>query len=268
MENIKVIALDIDGTLTAQSHEPEQATIDTLVKLQEKGYLLGLASGRTADDLKSKYQVWGMENQFDFIIGFNGAELWDKQTDKKHVYNLLSKEDLKEIVDLMNEFDVNTHMYLPGIYLSSHETDRAWFSAFKNKRKFTVANSLSDFYQVDNAGIMFRCKLEQMPAIEERINSIKDKNYIGFKTQPDMVEFSHKNCNKGFALAKYCELKNVGLNECMAFGDTSNDNEMLKICNGVCMANGSDDTKACAKYITEKTAKEFGFNDFVYKHLL
>lgn len=267
MNKIKVISLDIDGTLTAQSHEPEKQTIDTLVKLQNKGYLLGLASGRTADDLKSKYKLWGMNNQFDFIIGWNGAELWVKETDTKYEYNLLPKQDLKEIIELMNEFDVNTHMYLPNIYLSSHETDRAWYSAFKNKRQFVVAKDLSEFYKVDNAGIMFRCKLEQMPQIEAKIASL-NKNYVGFKTQPDMVEFSHKNCNKGFALTKYCQLKNIYLQNCMAFGDTSNDNEMLKICNGVCMLNGSDDTKACAKYITEKTALEFGFNDFVYKHLL
>lgn len=267
MKNIKAISLDIDGTLTSLSHEPEKETVETLIKLMDKGYLLGLASGRTVDDLKGKYQLWGMEKQFDFIIGWNGAELWDKESDTNNVYNLLSTNDLKEIVEMMNEFDVNTHMYLPGIYLSSHETDRAWYSAFKNKRQFVVAKDLSDFYKVENAGIMFRCKLEQMPAIEAKISSL-NKNYVGFKTQPDMIEFSHKNCNKGFALKKYCELKHIDLNDCMAFGDTSNDNEMLRICNGVCMLNGSDDTKACAKYITDKTAKDFGFNDFVYKHLL
>ena len=267
MKNIKAISLDIDGTLTSLSHEPEKETVETLVKLMDKGYLLGLASGRTVDDLKGKYQLWGMEKQFDFIIGWNGAELWDKESNTNNTYNLLSINDLKEIVEIMNEFDVNTHMYLPGIYLSSHETDRAWYSAFKNKRKFVVAKDLSDFYKVENAGIMFRCKLEQMPAIEAKI-ALLDKNYVGFKTQPDMIEFSHKNCNKGYALSKYCELKHIDLNDCMAFGDTSNDNEMLRICNGVCMLNGSDDTKACAKYITDKTAKDFGFNDFVYKHLL
>ena len=37
----------------------------------------------------------------------------------------------------------------------------------------------------------------------------------------------------------------------MAFGDTSNDNEMLKVAGcGVCMINGTDDTKACANAIT------------------
>ena len=38
----------------------------------------------------------------------------------------------------------------------------------------------------------------------------------------------------------------------MAFGDTSNDNDMLKVAGcGVCMINGTDDTKASANAITK-----------------
>lgn len=44
---------------------------------------------------------------------------------------------------------------------------------------------------------------------------------------------------------------NIGLNNIAAFGDTSNDNEMLlKAGLGVCLLNGTDDTKACADEIT------------------
>lgn len=43
----------------------------------------------------------------------------------------------------------------------------------------------------------------------------------------------------------------MDLKDVMAFGDTSNDNEMLKVAGcGVCMINGTDDTKACANAIT------------------
>ena len=115
---------------------------------------------------------------------------------------------------------------------------------------------------------MFRTRVIDMPLIEEKVAKLQGKNYIGFKTQPDLMEFCHKDCTKGYALEKYCELYNIDLQECVAFGDTSNDNKLLSVCNGVCMKNGSADTKACAKIITDKVCDEDGFADFIYKNLL
>ena len=52
---------------------------------------------------------------------------------------------------------------------------------------------------------------------------------------------------------KICELNDLDIKDVMAFGDTSNDNDMLKVAGcGVCMINGTDDTKACANAITKQ----------------
>ena len=237
-KNIKLISSDIDGTISTSKDYTSKRNIEAIEKLREKGILFGLASGRPVDDVMNKYQKWGMTKQFDFIIGWNGCQLYDDRTKKKYEYNYLTKQDIKEIIELMEEFECNVHMYLPNIYLSSKETDKAWFSAFKNKREFVATNNIEDFYQQDNGGIMFRTTEEKMPLIEKKVNLITNKNYVGFKTQPDLMEFCHKDCNKGYALKKYCELYNIPLNDCVAFGDTSNDNEMLKVCYGVCLKNG------------------------------
>lgn len=264
----KVIALDIDGTITKSDRTTSKRNIKTIEKLQQNGYIVGLASGRPVEDIINKYQSWEMKKQFDFIIGWNGCQLYDNKTKQLYEYNLLSRNDIKEIIEFMKEFDCTINMYLPGIYLSSKETDRAWFSAFNNKRTFVVCNNIEKYYEKPNGGIMFRTTKQEMPKIENKILTIKNKNYIGFKTQPDLMEFSHKESNKGYALRKYCEIKNISLDECMAFGDTTNDNEMLKCCYGVCMKNGSDDTKNCAKIITEIECDDDGFSEFIDKHIL
>lgn len=269
MKNIKLIVCDIDGTITRLDHSTSQRNIDVIEKCRDKGYLFGLASGRPLDDVLSKYISWNMRSQFDFIIGWNGCELYDNHLNNSYQFNFLSCDEIKEIINFMSKYDCTVNMYRPGIYLSNKETDRAWYSAFKNKRKFVVCDKLSDYYLEPNGGIMFRVKLEDTPIIEQDIKeNLKNKNYIGFKTQADLIEFSNVNSNKGYALKRYCEIKNISLNECVAFGDTSNDNQMLKICNGVCMKNGSDDTKACAKYITDLDCDDDGFAEFVEKHLL
>jgi hypothetical protein len=54
-----------------------------------------------------------------------------------------------------------------------------------------------------------------------------------------------------------------------AFGDTTNDNEMIAGAGlGVCMCNGSDDTKALADVISEYPANEDGFARFIDTYIL
>lgn len=266
MNKFKLIAADIDGTITKSDRTTSLRNIKTIERLREAGYLFGLASGRPVEDIIKKHTEWNIVKQFDFIIGWNGGQLFDGK--KTYEYNFLTPDEIKEIIEIMSEFDCTINMYLPGIYLSSKETDKAWYSAFKNKRIFVAAKRIEEFYQRENGGIMFRTDKETMPLIEEKIRNLKNTSYVGFKTQPDLMEFSRVGNNKGFALKKYCELNNISLDECIAFGDTTNDNEMLECCYGVCMKNGSDDTKACAKVITEVECDEDGFSEFIDKHIL
>lgn len=269
-ENIKVIVADIDNTLKPTKLDiPQKRVIDTIEKLRSKGYLFGLASGRPYDDVEDKYKEWGMEKQFDFIVGWNGCQLYDDSTKQLHKYNYLKKEDIKEIIEFMEPYDTVVSMYEPEVYLCNKENERAWFSAWKNHRSFECVSTYERFYKEDNGGIMFRTTVELMPEIEEAVSKqTVGKDYIGFKTQADLMEFSHKDSNKGFAFKKYCELHNISLDDCMAFGDTSNDNEMLKCCHGICLLNGSDDTKACAERITETDCQNEGFADFIEKYIL
>lgn len=264
-ENIKVISTDIDGTLIGSSREITPNIIETLKQLRKKGYILGLASGRPVRDIFEKHKDWGIDEQFDFLIGYNGAELYDLKSDKIYRFNILKKEWLVEIVDFMTQFDVTVNMYVGDKYYSSKETDRAWFSAFKSKREF-VTVPLNEFTKEDSCGIMFRCDKNEAQTIIDQID--KTKPYVGFRTQPDLIEFSNKECNKGVALIEFLKLRNIDIKDCMAFGDTTNDVEMLKCCFGVCLINGSEDAKAVSKMITEKNVEEEGFKDFVDRYLL
>ena len=108
-----------------------------------------------------------------------------------------------------------------------------------------------------------------MPEIEEYVSNHPIEGLSGFKTNPYAFEFTDSRASKGIALRNFCELHDIDVKQSMAFGDTSNDNEMLRIAGiGVCMLNGTDDTKACADYITDKDVENEGFADFVNKYVL
>ena len=65
--------------------------------------------------------------------------------------------------------------------------------------------------------------------------------------------------NKSTALAHLASMLDVTLDECVAFGDSSNDFEMLRDAGlGIAMANARDDVKKVAAYTSEYTNNEDG----------
>lgn len=264
---IKVIASDVDGTLSFNKQAPSPRTVNTIRRLK-KSVLFGLASGRPYADMKYKIDDWGMDFGLDFMICWNGCELYDASSNHKYEYRFLKKEWISEIIDFMDEFDVNINMYgKDGTYISSEASDQAWLSAFNTRRRFVLATGKEDFCRYDNGGIMFRASLDDMPKIEKKLELLKGKDYVGFKTQANLLEFSHKDASKGYALKEYCRIHDISLDECLSFGDTTNDNSMFMVSHGICMLNGSDDSKALAQMITEKGVEDEGFVDFIEKRM-
>lgn len=267
-ENIKLVVADIDGTLARQSHEPSKNTLRMIQEVRKAGYLFGLASGRTLDDVINYYKEWDLPEQFDFIIAWNGCELWDQSTESRYQYNKISKGGLKEICQIMSKVDSVISMYLPNIYLTTQKNIKTMASAMKSHRKLIATNDISDFYKQDNCGIMFRFDESKMNEVEKYLSQFKDREYISFKTQPNLIEFSHRDSNKAFALKEYCTMHDIKLEDCLSFGDTTNDNEMLKCSTGVCLCNGSDDTKKCALALTELDNEHDGCAHYIRKYLL
>ena len=79
----------------------------------------------------------------------------------------------------------------------------------------------------------------------------------------DLFEFSNPLLAKDVGIRIICAQMNIDLSQVIAFGDTTNDIEMLKAAGiGVCMANGSDDAKAVADVIGDSCD-----NDGIAKYL-
>lgn len=87
----KLVICDIDATLVNEKKELTPRTKEALIKLHEKGIYFGIASGRPADELKRNKEYWDLPFDFDFVVGMNGAELWDGVHQKFYSYFMMKK---------------------------------------------------------------------------------------------------------------------------------------------------------------------------------
>lgn len=268
MKPIRLIICDIDGTLYDWDRILSERTIADINRLHEEGYAFGIASGRPYEELVDYAERWGFPFQFDVLIGQNGAELYSLKQDKLYEYYKLSRETLKKTTEVMSRFECNPFMYWHQKLLCVHVDDMIHKSSKTAEREIVVAKDISELYAEENVKIMFRMSEEETVRAERYLMEHPDPDYAAMKTQSTLIEFMDPRINKGFALKKLCELGEFRLEEILAFGDTTNDNAMIEVSGwGVCLQNGSDDTKAIADDITRYDCKHDGVADYLETHL-
>ncbi len=266
-KQIKVIFADIDGTLIGKDHIMLPKTREMLNQLHHDGILLGLASGRQVGESMFAYaKEWGLDFQFDYFIGMNGGQLYFNESGKMIEYYKLSRESIQKIVEMMEPLDLNPFRYQGEAMLCKRMDQGMIDSIERNGIPGIVAKDLSELWAEENAKILFRVD-EGMDEVFAYAKAHPDPSWQCFLTQPTMLEFQDPRVNKGYALEQFAKEMNLPISSIMAFGDMDNDNQMLKSAGyGVCLANGGENTKACADEITEYDVENDGFGKYIAKY--
>lgn len=268
---VKLIVCDIDNTLVPKHKKPSERTLKCIHEFEKRGILFGLASGRHYDGLKDLANQWGIH--VDLYIGMNGAEIYDDSDGEHEITGGLKKEWLKEIFEIMQPFYDFTN---PNVMVDGKRYVRRMDEITMEAFRYSAAGNLpvivedeSIFWSQDMFKIGFRTQAKIMPLIEAHVAKFPNDNYYGVKTEYTMYEFSPVIAQKGVMLERYCKKHGIAIEDTVGFGDMSNDISLLKSAGtGVCMFNGSSDTKAVADVITELSIEDDGFADYCEKHIL
>ncbi len=265
-----MIVADIDGTLVDERHEMTDRTRDVLFRLHEKGVILGLASGRPLEKrLLDEFFRFDLPFEFDFIIGLNGGQLWDREEDVIYESFPLSEETSGRIMGIMKGFEdsLTAHVYRDGCMWCTKADDLMVLSSLRNRMELRVVPP-EVIASMSHGKIMFRGDPPVVDEAAEYARHFDCEQFHSFKTQPTMLEFQDPRADKGTTLREYCERRGIPLERVWAFGDMTNDNGLLRTAGrGVCMINGTDDTKAAADEITDLSNDEDGFADYIEKHM-
>ena len=268
--DIRLVICDADHTLANTERMLSERTKAMIARLGEQGILFGIASGRPVEDSLRFCERWGLPEQPDVMIGYNGSELWLRDGDRMFTYHILGKDVLEYIVKQMSDLFpfANPQFYIPGTLLVGFEDDKYLGSAQRAGREPRIAEDLSEFYADDNPKIMYRVPVDRMDEVEAYWNEHPSDQFITLRTQPTMFEFCHPDAGKGYALLKWCEMTGTDPEQVMAFGDDMNDLSMIEVCVGVAVENAVPAIKAAARYVTRFDHDADGVAEFVETHVL
>lgn len=266
-KKIKLIMCDIDGTLLNSNHEVSEATKEAITKVREQGILFGIATGRALDAVTLLTPDWGIDHLVDVYMGYNGAHVIDYPLNVNEHSHQLDGECFKEIVNHYKDLNVNMCVYVERTLYSYKQDERSMRLALNNKF-IEKPMDVDTLFDEPRNKLVIICDEEYMDTVIGHSKKLSNPAYRCFRSAPNLFEYVHPEVSKSYGINKVCKLHDFTISNVLAFGDAGNDYEMIRDCGvGVCMANGSDDTKSVADYITDSNDED-GIAKFINTYLL
>lgn len=248
----------MDGTLLNSKGEINEGFYPLLEKLRENNILFAVASGRQYYSLKEKLHT---VREGLIFIAENGAIIME-DGEQKHMQPI-KREKALEVINKVKEIG-GKYLILCGrksAYIE--ETDPQFMDPFlRHYEKYEVVPDLTKVEDDDILKITI-CDLSGAEA-----NSYPHVKHFSEEFQVKLsgeiwIDFTDKEAQKGNALKKIQELKNITAEETVAFGDYLNDIELFDhSAYSFAMGNAHEETKAAARYSTE-TNDELGVQNIL-----
>jgi len=256
---IKLIALDLDGTLLNSDKQLSARNYAALDAAAAKGVEIVPCTGRFYGGIPEVVRKLPFLH---YGITINGAAVFDFVNNKTVCREEIEKEDTYAVMTYLESLPVLFDCYLDNTaYIAQHFQDHA-MDYLDDKHFLQMIWGLripvpdlkpyvmSREEKVQKI-IMFTKDRELRQYVLEHLTE-KFPNLLATSSVPQNVEINQKNANKGRAIRNLAAYLGIPVESTMAFGDGLNDVLLLEGAGfGVAMANGEEITKAKAKYVTD-----------------
>lgn len=236
MPSLKLIAVDIDGTLLNSSFSISETNLDALAEAHEAGIHVVLATGRRHAFALPIARLLGFAP---FIISSNGALSRGPQGDLLGK-TLMPRETACAVLDHMHNWTNSAVLTFDrevqgALVVQSRAQLIGRISRWveSNLQYILEVNPIQDALTEDPIQTMFCGTVAEMNQAVAQLGQSKVSASVSVhKTQYDdrdlcIFDVLPLGCTKGHALGKLCALLNIGREDVLAIGDNYNDREML-----------------------------------------
>lgn len=248
----RIIALDLDGTLTNSEKIITEKTKKRLIDFQENGGKVILASGRPTMGIVPHAENLCLKEYGGYILAFNGGCVIDCKTDSIMFQQKLPLSVIPEICGIIKDYPVGINTYEgENILVGNNINSYTELEARINGMGIKFVDNFAEYVNFD----INKCLLQGDPEIIlklEKILSEKYKDILGiFKSEAFFLEIVPKDVDKALAIDKLLKMIDIKTEECIACGDGFNDISMIRYAGlGVAMSNAKQPVKDAADYIT------------------
>ena len=252
MQQYRIIALDLDGTLTDSEKKITPKTKEALHSLIRTGVRLVLASGRPVCGILPVAEELGLPQLGGYILAFNGARMIECQSGEVIEETCLSTGQMREILDFVEEQEAVCLTYDGADIISEHPEDPyVQLEGKINRATVRGVDSLKEKATKPVNKYLIVGSPEKMERLELQAKERFGHELSVFRSEPYFLEVLPKGLDKASALARLLEKTGEGRENLMAFGDGYNDISMMSYAGlGIAMGNAQEVVKKAADYVT------------------
>lgn len=255
----KLLVLDVDGTVLNDAKEISKRTLAALLKIQQMGIRIVLASGRPTYGLLPLAKSLELGIYGGFILSYNGGQIIKAQNGEILFERRINPEMLPYMERKARKNGLALFTYHDDtIITDSPENEHIRNEARLNNLRVIKEDELS----VAIGFAPCKCMLvsddeEALIGLEEhwkrRLNGVLDV----FRSEPYFLEVVPCAVDKANTLGVLLEILGVTREEVVAIGDGVCDVTMLQLAGlGIAMGQSQDSVKACADYITASNEED------------
>lgn len=247
----KLLALDIDGTLTNSQKQISPKTRQALMEAQQKGLRLILASGRPTDGVRPLARQLEMEKYGGFILSYNGARVIDLSNEQVVYEKTLAPEIIPVIGELAHKYKIGVLTYVDGAVITETPEDPyIQLEARINGLPLKGVENFAAAVTEKEPKCLMTGDGEYMGKIEPEIAAALG-NLSVYRSEAYFIEIMPENIDKAVSLEKLCEYVGVTREQLAACGDGYNDMPMIRYAGlGIAMANAKEPVREAADVIT------------------
>ena len=265
MNDIKIIALDLDGTLLDSEKRLSETNRKALERAAEKGVLIVPTTGRFFGMMPPAVRDLPFVR---YAITINGAQVYDRETDTAIVRDEIPLEMALQVMELLDRYDVIYDCYRQNWgwmtaalqeKAADYATNEHYLKMVREFRK-PVPELKAHLRETAADGdvqkvMLFAPNRERSTAIDclRRLSDEITARFPEIKVTASTwnnIELNIKTAHKGNALKRFAEHLGYTLEKCMAFGDGMNDFTMVEAAGlGVAMENAEPEVKRVAKWL-------------------
>ena len=267
--NIKLLALDLDGTLTNNEKQITLRTKETLWRAMKEGVKVVLASGRPTIGMLHLAKELNMKELGGYILAYNGATIIDCKTGKQIYTNVLPMDCIPTLNELAKKHNVCMLSYDGNDVISEDDTNPYVLKeCFINKTRVHRVTDLAKAVKEPVAKCLIVGEHEELLPVRDELQKIFGNQLNIFFSEPFFLEIMPMGVEKASSLEKLLHILKLDRNNLMACGDGMNDLTMLEYAAlGVAMENACKEAKEIADVITLSN-QEDGVAVAVEKYIL
>lgn len=257
--NKKLIFLDIDGTLVYEMLPPSSNVMEAVKGARANGHKVFLCTGRNMPIIGKEIIDVG----FDGIIASAGSHI---EVEGKVLFDyILPEETIQECLDIFHRYGMYCRIETPeGIYtdpqmeelLKTVKPDKTNSELIRMQKEIESGIDILPYEKYLHKGAYKICFTStNREAIQ------KTKKYIGDRFEYAIYPYGNmtscfngeiipKGIDKGTAMKLVCQYYDIDINNTIAFGDSMNDYEMIKVAGvSVAMGNACEELKHIADVV-------------------